>query len=223
MAIEFSKDQQKAIDIRNKNVMVSASAGSGKTAVLVERLCQLVLKDRISIDRIVSMTFTKEAANEMKARLRARLQQELSNPQADMDYINNQLALLETAQITTIHSFCLHLVKTYYYKAGISYTMAQTISDDVQSQKTLDAGYQKALETIDMKDLLSYFRAFHLSDGDIQDLVTHCIDIAWSKPEPEQWLQDVLHIDSQAWFYRYFQDRIEVLIENFTWHQSWEC
>ena len=67
--MDFSIPQKKAIDIRNTNVVVSASAGSGKTAVLVERLCQLVLKDHISIDSILAMTFTKDAAAEMKARL----------------------------------------------------------------------------------------------------------------------------------------------------------
>ena len=60
--MDFSIPQKEAIDIRNTNVVVSASAGSGKTAVLVERLCQLVLKDHISIDSILAMTFTKDAA-----------------------------------------------------------------------------------------------------------------------------------------------------------------
>ena len=71
--MNFSAPQQKAIDIRNTNVVVSASAGSGKTAVLVERLCQLVLKDHISIDSILAMTFTKDAAAEMKTRLLSKL------------------------------------------------------------------------------------------------------------------------------------------------------
>ena len=71
--MDFSIPQKKAIDIRNTNVVVSASAGSGKTAVLVERLCQLVLKDHISIDSILAMTFTKDAASEMKARLLSKL------------------------------------------------------------------------------------------------------------------------------------------------------
>ena len=73
--MDFSIPQQKAIDIRDTNVVVSASAGSGKTAVLVERLCQLVLKDHISIDSILAMTFTKDAAAEMKARLLSKLKE----------------------------------------------------------------------------------------------------------------------------------------------------
>ena len=106
----FSKAQQQAIDLRNKNILVSASAGSGKTSVLVERLCKLVLVDKISIDRILAMTFTEDAANEMKDRLKKRLQAETQT-----DYIQSQLALLETASICTIDGFCLSIVKNYYF------------------------------------------------------------------------------------------------------------
>ena len=80
--MDFSIPQQKAIDIRDTNVVVSASAGSGKTAVLVERLCQLVLKDHISIDSILAMTFTKDAAAEMKARLLSKLKEQ---PKTEID------------------------------------------------------------------------------------------------------------------------------------------
>ena len=72
--MRFSFAQQQAIDIRDKNVLVFASAGSGKTSVLVQRLCQLVLKDKISIDSILAMTFTNDAANEMKSRLKISLE-----------------------------------------------------------------------------------------------------------------------------------------------------
>ena len=74
--MNFTNDQQKAIDARGKDTLLSASAGSGKTRVLVERLCQLILKDRISVDQILAMTFTNDAAAEMRDRLRARLLEE---------------------------------------------------------------------------------------------------------------------------------------------------
>ena len=80
--MDFSIPQKKAIDIRNTNVVVSASAGSGKTAVLVERLCQLVLKDHISIDSLLAMTFKKDAASELQARLLSKF-----TAQPKSDYI----------------------------------------------------------------------------------------------------------------------------------------
>ena len=90
----FTEAQKKAIDLRGANILVSASAGSGKTSVLVERLCQLVTHDKISINHILAMTFTNDAASEMKERLRQELLK-----QEQTSYIRDQLALLETAQI----------------------------------------------------------------------------------------------------------------------------
>lgn len=89
----FSPAQLEAIQIRNKNVIVSASAGSGKTSVLVQRLSTLVIQDRISIDSILAMTFTNDAASEMKDRLKQDLlKQKQKNPEDA--YLSNQLTLL---------------------------------------------------------------------------------------------------------------------------------
>ena len=117
--IHYSSQQQKTIDSRNKNVVVSASAGSGKTSVLVERLCRLVIDDQIPINEILAMTFTDDAANEMKARLKHRLSSLEPTP-----YILDQLALLETADISTIDSFCYKILQRYYYQIPIPYAMA---------------------------------------------------------------------------------------------------
>ena len=136
----FSKAQQQAIDLRNKNILVSASAGSGKTSVLVERLCKLVLVDKISIDRILAMTFTEDAANEMKDRLKKRLQAETQT-----DYIQSQLALLETASICTIDGFCLSIVKNYYYKIPISYKMSKSVASSAQANKAFLDAYNEVL------------------------------------------------------------------------------
>ena len=85
----FSPAQLEAIQIRNKNVIVSASAGSGKTSVLVQRLSTLVIQDRISIDSILAMTFTNDAASEMKDRLKQDLlKQKQKNPEDA--YLSNQ-------------------------------------------------------------------------------------------------------------------------------------
>ena len=108
--MKYSPQQQAAISSLGNNVIVSASAGSGKTSVLVARLCKLVLEDRVPIDRLLAMTFTKDAAGEMKDRLRLSLEQATD---MDPDYVSQQLAFLETADICTIDSFCLSVVKNY--------------------------------------------------------------------------------------------------------------
>ena len=159
--MDFSIPQKKAIDIRNTNVVVSASAGSGKTAVLVERLCQLVLKDHISIDSILAMTFTKDAAAEMKARLLSKLKE-----QPKTDYILQQMALLETASISTIDSFCLSIVQNYYYKIPISYTMSKQTASSAQTRIAFENAYKHAIQDLDL-DAYTKLKMYFLSFGKI--------------------------------------------------------
>lgn len=189
--MQFSIPQQKAIDIRNTNVVVSASAGSGKTAVLVERLCQLVLKDHISIDSILAMTFTKDAAAEMKARLLSKLK---AQPQTD--YIRQQMALLETASISTIDSFCLSIVQNYYYKLGISYTMSKQTASSAQSRVAFENAYNQAIQDLKLEDytlLKMYFYSFGKNEEDIQKYIEDILAILNAKSEEDanQWMEDV--------------------------------
>ena len=96
--------------------MRSASAGAGKTTVLVERLIQICTRkdNPIDLDRIIAMTFTDAAAAEMKKRLSVSLSEQLQKEDSDKNRIQKQLVLLSTAQISTIHSFCLSIIKKYY-------------------------------------------------------------------------------------------------------------
>ena len=117
--MNFTPDQQKVIDLRNKNILVSAAAGSGKTAVLTERIAELVCgpdadmgkypvnpedDQRKQIDRILIVTFTKAAAREMRERIGKRLRERLEKRPSD-SHIRRQILLLPTAHITTIDSF----------------------------------------------------------------------------------------------------------------------
>ena len=188
--MDFSIPQQKAIDIRDTNVVVSASAGSGKTAVLVERLCQLVLKDHISIDSILAMTFTKDAAAEMKARLLSKLKE-----QPKTEYILQQMALLETASISTIDSFCLSIVQNYYYKIPISYTSKQTASS-TQTRIAFDNAYKHAVQDLDLDaytKLKMYFLSFGKTEEDIQKYIEDILAILNSKSEEDAktWIKNI--------------------------------
>ena len=115
MAIRFTEDQQKVIDTRRKNVLVSAAAGSGKTAVLVERIVSLVCdeKNKIDIDELLVVTFTKAAAAEMRERVCRRISEKLEeNPSSE--HLQKQYALVHRAMITTIDSFCLNVVRNHF-------------------------------------------------------------------------------------------------------------
>ena len=189
--MDFSIPQQKAIDIRDTNVVVSASAGSGKTAVLVERLCQLVLKDHISIDSILAMTFTKDAAAEMKARLLSKLKE-----QPKTEYILQQMALLETASISTIDSFCLSIVQNYYYKIPISYTMSKQTASSTQTRIAFDNAYKHAVQDLDLDaytKLKMYFLSFGKAEEDIQKYIEDILAILNSKSEEDAktWIKNI--------------------------------
>lgn len=189
--MDFSIPQQRAIDIRNTNVVVSASAGSGKTAVLVERLCQLVLKDHISIDSILAMTFTKDAAAEMKARLLSKLKE-----QPQTKYILQQMALLETASISTIDSFCLSIVQNYYYKIPISYTMSKQTASSAQTRIAFENAYKHAIEALDLNEytqLKMYFHSFGKTEEDIQKYIEDILAILNSKSEDDAkvWIKNI--------------------------------
>ena len=107
---KFTEDQQKAIDLEGKNIIVSAGAGSGKTAVLSERVLRK-LKQGISISQLLVLTFTNEAAGEMKQRIRQKISK-------DPD-LQDQLDLIDSAYITTFDSFSLSMVKKYHYLLGV--------------------------------------------------------------------------------------------------------
>lgn len=189
--MDFSIPQKEAIDIRNTNVVVSASAGSGKTAVLVERLCQLVLKDHISIDSILAMTFTKDAAAEMKARLLSKLKE-----QPKTDYILQQMALLETANISTIDSFCLSIVQNYYYKIPISYTMSKQTASTAQTRLAFENAYKHAIQDLDLNaytQLKMYFHSFGKTEEDIQKYIEDILAIINSKSEEDAkaWMANI--------------------------------
>ena len=189
--MDFAIPQKKAIDIRNTNVVVSASAGSGKTAVLVERLCQLVLKDHISIDSILAMTFTKDAAAEMKARLLSKLK-----AQPKTDYILQQMALLETASISTIDSFCLSIVQNYYYKIPISYTMSKQTTSSAQTRIAFENAYKHAIQDLDLNSytkLKMYFHSFGKTEEDIQKYIEDILAIINSKSEEDAkaWMENI--------------------------------
>ena len=107
----FTVDQQKAIDLEGSNIIVSAGAGSGKTAVLSERVLRK-LRANVPINKLLILTFTNEAANEMKERIRKKIGEEKT--------LVSQLDLLDSAYITTFDSFSLSMVRKYHYLLNVS-------------------------------------------------------------------------------------------------------
>lgn len=143
----FNPQQLEAIQKLGKNVIVSASAGAGKTTVLVARLMKRILEDNVRIDEICALTFTEAAATEMKERLLFELNETLSQEsltQTKRSFLEEQLALVETANISTIHAFCLELIKNYGYVLGLN----PKRSDNIIDTAMVDQYKQEAMNTV---------------------------------------------------------------------------
>ena len=116
VGVSWTEDQQKAIYTRDRNILVAAAAGSGKTAVLVERIIKIVTDETrpTDIDKLLVVTFTNAAASEMRERIAAAISKELhNNPQSKL--LQRQLTLLNKSSITTIHSFCLEVIRNNFH------------------------------------------------------------------------------------------------------------
>ena len=135
MSRQFNQQQLAAIEAKGSNILVSASAGSGKTTVLIERIIRHVLSDYASLDQLLVVTFTEMAANEMKERLEMALKQQI-NHSKDPELKRNlmrQLSILPEAHIRTLHSFCLTVIQQFFYLDDIDHCLLYTsdAADDI--------------------------------------------------------------------------------------------
>ena len=120
MGMTWTDDQRKVIELRDRNILVSAAAGSGKTAVLVERIIKIITDKEhpVDIDRLLIVTFTNAAAAEMRERIGNALENALKE-QPDDEHLQRQLSLFHNAQITTIDSFCLYVIRNHFHEIDL--------------------------------------------------------------------------------------------------------
>ena len=116
MQVTWTKEQQKVIDLRKRNILVSAAAGSGKTAVLVERIITMLTDEEnpMDVDKLLVVTFTEAAASEMKERIRNAIEKKLEEHPGN-EHLMRQAMLIHSARITTIHSFCLSVIRDHFH------------------------------------------------------------------------------------------------------------
>ena len=188
----WTEQQKKAIETDNKNILVSAAAGSGKTAVLTERILQKLVTGEVSADRLVVVTFTKAAAAEMRERIRRGLEKRFKE-EPDNKGLYVQMTLLADADICTMDSFCNKIVRTHFEEAGTDpdYRVAEEaemllIMSDVFS-KAVEKYYEEGSE-----DFFEFASAFSSAknDTDIEKIVYDVYDEAQNKPWPDEWLDE---------------------------------
>lgn len=201
---QFTKEQQQAINDRGHDILVSASAGSGKTTVLVERVLKEILSGT-KVDELLVVTFTKAAAEEMKTRIKKALSVELAKPGANRKYLREQLNQVDTANISTIDAFCLEVIHRFYYSVNLDPSFS-ILTDDTQAALLKErALHEIEGEFLESKD--EDFRHFYdnfAGDRDAdspRDLLLDLYDFAMAKPEYRSWLKklaDVYAVDEQV-------------------------
>lgn len=193
--VKWTAEQQQAIRARESKVLVAAAAGSGKTAVLVERIIQRLLDpvDPLDLDRLLVVTFTEAAAAEMRTRIGAALTKAL-NRNPGHHHLRRQLALLHKAQISTLHSFCLSVVRRYFFELGLD-PAAQ-----VMSEREILLLEQEVLEQV-LEDRYTggseaFFQLAEMygsqREGLLAEEVLRLVHFLRAMPFPERWLEEAL-------------------------------
>ena len=198
MGVTWTEEQQKVISLRDRNILVSAAAGSGKTAVLVQRILSKIMDTErpVDIDRLLIMTFTRAAAGEMKERISAAIDQMLyDNP--DNEHLQRQASLIHNAQITTIDGFCAYIIRNYFHMIDLDpgYRTAEEgelklLREDVMKE-VLEAAYARKGEKF-----LSLVECYATgkTDDEIRDMIYKLYDASMSHPFPEEWIEECLEV-----------------------------
>ena len=189
---EWTSAQREAIQAKGGNILVSAAAGAGKTAVLVERILHLIMDEGVDIDRLLIVTFTNAAAGEMRQRISARIGRALSEGNGTNAHLRRQLTLLPAAQISTIHAFCLTLIRRFFHLIGIDpdfrladESEAEILRRDVAAE-LMESEYEQADEHF--LGLVARIGGAK-SDEPLVNEILRLYDFSRSQPDPWTWLR----------------------------------
>ncbi|RRJ54710.1 helicase-exonuclease AddAB subunit AddA [Paenibacillus oralis] len=194
---KWTEDQLKAINEKGKDILVAAAAGSGKTAVLVERIIKKISNpiSPVNVDELLVATFTKAAAAEMRERIREALEKEIFQD-PDNAHVRRQLALINRASITTLHSFCKDVIKRYYQTIELDpgFRVANEIESSMIRQDVLDSLMEEKYEMMATGD--SFWSLVEWFGGERDDtalfrLVQQLYDASRSHLKPDEWLRQM--------------------------------
>ncbi|WP_042349609.1 helicase-exonuclease AddAB subunit AddA [Bacillus massiliigorillae] len=193
--LTWTSDQWKAIWASDQDILVAAAAGSGKTAVLVNRIIYKLLSEKTNVDELLVVTFTNASAAEMRHRIADALESAIKKDPSSQ-HLRRQLSLINRASISTLHSFCLDIIRKYYYEIDIDlgFRIADSTEAELLKDEVLDDIFE---ENYGMEDNESFFRlvdAFSSDRNDIelQNIVRTLHEFSSSHPYPEQWLDEMV-------------------------------
>lgn len=228
MSVKWTKEQEKVINLRNRSLLVSAAAGSGKTAVLVQRIISMVTDEAepLDIDRLLVVTFTNAAAAEMRERVGAAIENALEQAPYNQ-HLQRQLTLVHNAQITTIDSFCIRILRDHFHKIDLE--PGFRIADEGELKLLREDVCEAVLEEFYQKADPEFFRFADSYSGakndlQIKEMILKLYNYAESYPWPKEWLETCVQqyeaaneaeLEEKSWirdFLSYLDVRIEDLI-----------
>ena len=196
MSRSWTENQSKAIAARGEQVLVSAAAGSGKTAVLTERVKNILCdtENPCSASQLLVVTFTKAAAGEMRERITKALKKEIKANAEKRQYLKNQIALLPAADICTIDSFCAKIVRENFHIAGVSsdFSVLEENEHKVLKNQIIADVLNELYDTED--ESFSALKSFFMNERDdkkLEEIIIKLYDFSRAYPSPEKWLSEI--------------------------------
>ena len=211
-SVSWTKEQKQAIEENGTNLLVAAAAGSGKTAVLVERIIHKIIDEKMDIDKMLVVTFTNAAASEMRERILDAIYKKIEENPEDI-HMQRQITLLNKASICTIHSFCLDIIRNYFYEINIpaNFQIGSSAEMELLKQETLEELLEekyinKDEEFLKLVDTYANYRG----DENLKELILKIDNQIQSSPFPKDWLEEKVEMFN-------LKDKLEQDFSKTTW------
>ena len=190
--VKWTEEQSQAIHEKGSNILVAAAAGSGKTAVLVERIINKIIEEEIDIDKLLVVTFTNAAASEMRERILNAIYKKIEEEPTNLR-LQKQITLLNKSNICTIHSFCLDVIRNNFYEINIlpNFRIGDTAEIELLKEEVLDELFEDLYlkEDEGFLKLLEIYTSYK-DDEPLKDIVKSIYNFIQSAPFPEKWLAE---------------------------------
>ncbi|MEA1975072.1 MAG: helicase-exonuclease AddAB subunit AddA, partial [Bacillota bacterium] len=195
--VKWTNEQRSAFESRNQNLLLSAAAGSGKTAVLVQRIVSLIIDDKVPINKMLIITFTKAAAGEMRERILEALSELMNEKDIDKSFIRKQITMINNSNISTIHAFCMEVIKRNFHNIDIDPSFR--ILDMTEKELLFIESINEVLEIeyeIGQSEFITLVESYtsNRNDEKLILIIESIYKFIRSKPHPFDWLEEKVEL-----------------------------
>ncbi|QIB69000.1 helicase-exonuclease AddAB subunit AddA [Aminipila butyrica] len=189
--MKWTEKQAEAISLRKKNMLVAAAAGSGKTAVLVERIKQLILQEGVSVNELLVVTFTNAAAAEMREKIVKAVTAEIEQHHGDTTFLRRQLNTMYKANISTFHAFALEVIRRFFHVIEMdpNFKICDEAQQIILKGSAMDSLFEEMFESgnLEFTDFLNHYAASK-NENAVKEMIREVYETIQSVPEPWEWL-----------------------------------